>query len=306
MKIVVYGAGAVGAFFGGMLARYGQEVQFVARDAHLDALRTRGVVIDSTLMGRLQIPPVPAAATAAHLERGELILVCVKAYQTDGILDDLEHAVRDSTIIVPLQNGVESDEVLAERFGRERVATAVVYVGATLEEPGVVRHVARGSIVLGARLGFDPSRLPAVRDVLGITGQKVSITSDIHYERWYKLIWNAGFNTVSAITGRRPADLLVRPELRTLVIGIMREVVAVANAQGIMLRDVDVDDHIKWTEGAALLRTSMMVDRARGRPMETEALIGVVARKGRELRVPTPLSAAIYGLLTSIDEGRAG
>ena len=144
MKIVVYGAGAVGGFFGGMLARYGQEVQFVARGAHLEALRARGIIIDSTLMGRLHIPPVPAAETSAYLERADLILVCVKAYQTEAILDDLEHAVRDTSIIVPMQNGVESDEVLAERFGRHRVATAVVYVGATLEEPGLLSHVARG------------------------------------------------------------------------------------------------------------------------------------------------------------------
>jgi 2-dehydropantoate 2-reductase len=302
MKIVVYGAGAVGSFFGAMLARYAQEVQFVARGAQLEALRSRGLTIDSTLMGRIQVPPMPAAETAAHLERGELILVCVKAYQTEDILDDLEHAMRDTSIIVPLQNGVESDEVLASRFGRERVATAVVYVGATLEEPGLLSHVARGSIVLGARLGFDPSRLPSVRDVLAVTGQAVSITGDIHHERWYKLIWNAGFNTVSAVTGRPPAELLLRPELRELVTGIMREVVAVANAQGIMLRYSDVQDHVAWTEGASLMRTSMMVDRARGRRMETDALIGVVVRKGRELRVPTPLSSAMFGLLKSVDE----
>jgi 2-dehydropantoate 2-reductase len=120
------------------------------------------------------------------------------------------------------------------------------------------------------------------------------------------LIWNAGFNTVSAVTGRPPAELLLRPELRQLVTGIMREVVEVANAQGIMLRYSDVQDHVSWTEGASLMRTSMMVDRARGRRMETDALIGVVVRKGRELRVPTPLSSAMLGLLKSVDENIAG
>ncbi len=301
MKIVVYGAGAVGAFFGGMLVRYGQEVQFVARGENLEALRTKGIVIDSTLMGPLHIPPVPAAATAAHLDWADLVLVCVKAHHTSAILDDLAAVVRDTTIIVPLQNGVESDEVLAARFGRGRVATAVVYLGATLEAPGVVSHVAPAAIVLGARLGFDPARLPAVRDRLALSGQQVTIARDILHERWYKLMWTAGFNTVSALTGRTPADLLALPELRALVIGLMREVVAVANAQGIMLRESDIIEQLEWTTGATALRTSMMVDRERGRSMETDALVGVVLRKGRELAVPTPLSGAMYALLLAAD-----
>lgn len=301
MKIVVYGAGAVGTFFGGMLARYGQQVQFVARGANLDALRTRGILIDSTLMGQVRVPPVEAAETAARLDRADLVLVCVKAHHTSAILDDLAEVVRDTGIIVPLQNGVESDEVLAARFGRGRVATAVVYIGATLEEPGVVRHVAPAAIILGARLGFDPTRLPPIRNVLASSGQPVTITHDILHERWYKLIWNAGFNTVSAVADRTPAEILALPELRELVVGIMREVIAVANAQGIMLREADIDEQIAWTNGAVAMQTSMMVDRQRGRSLETDALIGVVVRKGRELGVATPLSGALHALLLAAE-----
>lgn len=302
MKIVVYGAGAVGSFFGGMLARYGQDVQFVARGEQLEALRTRGIDIDSTLIGRVHIPPVAAAETAAHLDRADLVLVCVKAHQTSAILDDLSAAVRDTTVIVPLQNGVESDEVLAARFGRGRVATAVVYVGATLEAPGVVRHVAPAAIILGARLGFDAAKLPPVRDVLARSGQHITISRDILHERWYKLVWNAAFNTISAMTGLLPAPVLAIPELRELVIGVMREVVAVANAQGIMLRDSDISEQIAATDGANEITTSMLTDRERGRSMETDALIGVVVRKGRELGVPTPLSATLNALLVAVDK----
>jgi len=301
VKIVVYGAGAVGAFFGGMLVRSGQAVQFVARGAQLEALRTRGILIDSALLGQLRVPPVPTAATAAHLDRADLVLVCVKAHQTSAILDDLATVIRDTTVIVPLQNGVESDEVLAARFGRERVATAVVYVGATMEKPGVLKHVAPGAIVLGARLGFDPARLPAVRDVLATSGQPVTISHDILHERWYKLVWNAGFNTISALTGKTPAQVLVVPELRELVIAVMREVVAVANAQGIMLRESEISEQIAATDGATAITTSMLTDRVCGRSMETDALVGVVVRKGRELGVPTPLSGAINALLVAVD-----
>ncbi len=302
MKVVVYGAGAVGSFFGGMLARYGQDVQFVARGEQLEALRTRGIEIESTLIGQVRVPPVAAAATAAHLDRADLVLVCVKAHQTSAILDDLAAAVRDTTVIVPLQNGVESDEVLAARFGRGRVATAVVYVGATLEAPGVLRHVAPGAIILGARLGFDAAKLPAVRDLLARSGQHITISRDILHERWYKLVWNAAFNTVSAMTGLQPAAMLAIPELRELVVGLMREVVAVANAQGIMLRESDISEQIAATDGAAEITTSMLTDRERGRSMEIDALVGVVVRKGRELGIPTPLSATLNALLAAVDK----
>ncbi len=299
----MYGAGAVGAFFGGMLARCGQEVQFVARGPQLEAVRTRGILIESSMLGRLHVPPQRAAPAAAHLDKADLILVCVKAHQTGAILDDLADAVRDTTIVVPLQNGVESDELLAARFGG-RVATAVVYVGATLERPGVVTHVAPGAIILGARLGFDPARLPGLRDVLATSGQQVTIARDIQRERWYKLIWNASFNTVSAVAQMTPAEILAEPELRELVIGVMREVVAVATAQGIGLHERDISQQIAWTSGATAITTSMLVDRARGRSMEVDALIGVVVRKGRELGVPTPLSGALYALLLAADATR--
>ena len=300
MTIIVYGAGAVGAFFGGMLARCRQDVQFVARGPQLEAVQTRGIRIESTILGRLHVPPQRAAPAAAYLDKADLILLCVKAHQTSAILDDVAEAIRDTTIIVPLQNGVESDEVLAARFGG-RVATAVVYVGATLEQPGVVSHVAPGAIILGARFGFDPARLPAVRDVLATSRQRVTISRDILRDRWYKLIWNAGFNTVSAVANKTPAQILAQPELRALVIGVMREVVAVANAQGITLCEGDIREQMAWTNGAAAITTSMLVDRARGRSMEVDALIGVVVRKGRELGVATPLSGALHALLVAAD-----
>ena len=301
MKIVVYGAGAVGGFFGGLLARAGQDVAFVARGDHLDALRTRGLLIRSRQLGDVSIAPLRAASSASELGPADLVLVGVKAHQTQGILDDLAAVVGSSTVLLPLQNGIESDEVLAARFGWHRVATVVVYVGATVVEPGVISHVAGGSLVIGARDGFDASRLPAIREALVAGGRKVSIAVDIQRQRWSKLVWNAGFNTVSAATGVAPAALLAIPESRALVTAIMREVVAVANAHGIGLEASDVDDQIAATEGMSAIRTSMMIDRQHGRAMETDDLIGVVVRKGTDCGVATPFSAAMLGVLKALD-----
>ena len=150
---------------------------------------------------------------------------------------------------------------------------------------------------IGARAGFDAARLPALLDVLATSGQRVQISSDIQHERWRKLMWNASFNTVSAITMRTPSELLSILETRALLRRIMQEVVNVARAQGIGLVDADVDDHVSWTERAPGMRTSTMVDRSRGRTMEADALIGVIVRRGRERDVPTPACETMYALM---------
>ena len=301
MRIVIVGAGAVGTFFGALLVRGGQDVCFVARGAQLDALRRGGIRIESLLLGEIVVPRVQVVARASDAGAADLVLVCVKANQTSAILDDLAPLAGPATSIVTLQNGVDSDEAIAQRWGRERVFPAVVYVGATAEHPGVVSHVAAGTIVIGARPGGDAARLPGIRDALSASGQPVRISDDIQYERWQKLLWNAAFNTVSAITGRTPRELLASDAARAILLGLMREVVAVAQASGVPLRDRDIDPQIAWTARATAIRTSMMVDRERHRAMEIDALIGVIVHTGRAHAVPTPMSETVYGLLKAIE-----
>jgi 2-dehydropantoate 2-reductase len=293
VKIAVFGAGGVGAFYGGLLARAGHDVHVVARGAQLEALRTRGLHISSLSLGEIHVPPMPATARAAEIGPADLVLLCVKAHQTSGVLDDVAQLVGADTIVMALQNGVESDELLKKRFGAARVASAVVYVGATLEAPGFVRHVAAGTLVISENEG--------VRDVLASTGLPVRISPDIERQRWHKLAWNASFNAISALTLRSSQDLLGNPQTRTLLLAMMREVVSVANAQGVALGESDIEQLVATTEKAAAIRTSMLVDRERGRPLETDALVGVVVRKGREAGIATPIAEVLYALLTAID-----
>jgi 2-dehydropantoate 2-reductase len=320
VKIAVFGAGGVGAFYGGLLARAGQDVRVVARGAQLEALRTRGLRIESLALGAIVIPPMRAAGDASDIGPVDLVLIAVKAHQTAGILEQLAPLVGRDTLLMALQNGVESDDVLAARFGAERVLSAVVYVGATLEEPGLVRHVAAGTLVIGRRAAgpitrsrgsSDPvdessvlridASLERVRDALASTGLPVRVSPDIERQRWHKLAWNASFNAVSALTLRSTQDLLGSAPSRELLTGVMREVIAVANARGIALGEADLEQLVSATEKAAPIRTSMLVDRERGRPMETDALVGVVVRKGREHGVPTPIASVLYALLMAID-----
>jgi len=300
MTIAVFGAGGVGAFFGGLLVRGGADVHFIARGTQLAALRSSGILIRSHRLGDVQVQPVHAESDTSRIGPCDIVLVCVKAHQTDQILDALAALVTEQTTLVTLQNGVESDEPLAARFGAARVVPGVVYLGATLEEPGVVSHVAAGTIAIGVRQGGDPSRLPGVVAALQQSGQPVTVVEDIQAERWRKLVWNASFNPVSAIAQRTIRDLVTIPTTRRLLIGLMREVVAVAVAQGIAIDPGIVEEQLSWTERAPGIRTSMMVDRSRGRGMETDALVGVVVRKGAEYGVPTPYSQSMLALLEAI------
>ncbi len=300
MKIAVFGAGAVGAFFGGRLVQGGADVHFLARGPQLAALRSRGILIRSLRFGDIQVPPVHAESDAARIGPCDLVLVCVKAHQTAEILDDLAALVTYSSTLVTLQNGVESDEPLSARFGPKRVIPGVVYVGATIAEPGVVSHVAAGTIAIGVRDGGDASRLSLVSAALQQSGQPVRIVDDIQLERWRKLLWNASFNPVSAITQQTPRDLLAVPSSRHLLVDLMREVAAVARAHGIAVEDSAIDEQLVWTEQAPSIRTSMMVDRSLGRGMEIDALVGVVVRKGEERGVDTPFSRAMCALLEAI------
>ena len=301
MRTLVYGAGAVGGFFGGLLAHHGEDVHFVARGAQLGAMRARGLTIDSHALGKVVVPTVSVFASAREAGIADLVLVCVKTHQLPAAFEDLAAALADHTVLVPLQNGVEADEHLSVRFPKSVVLPAVVYVGATLEEPGVISHVAAGKIGIGANRPQDASVLPAIRDRLAKTGQPVHISNDIQRERWHKLMWNAAFNPLSAITGRGPGELVHQEDTRALILNIMDEVLDVGCACGINLRPEDIDEQIEWTERATGLKTSTMVDRERGRTMESDGLIGVIVRKGKAVGVPTPYSDVVYTVLKAID-----
>jgi 2-dehydropantoate 2-reductase len=202
-----------------------------------------------------------------------------------------------------MQNGIDADDLLRARWGDTRVLSAVVYVGAALTSPGVVRHAARGLLMLGNPYAVPAPRFQAVLDALAAPGLTVRAVDDVHRERWYKLMWNASFNAVSALTFQTTQPLLGDPRARAVIAASMRETAAVARASGVALAEADVDRSLAETEKLPPIRTSMLEDRERGRAMEVEALVGTVVRRGAEHGVPTPVLATLYGLLTGMRPG---
>lgn len=306
MRVLVYGAGAVGCFWGALLARHGHHVRFVARGAQLRALSADGVRIVSSALGEVHVVPVTASEHAAGSGPADLVLLAVKTHQTEAVLDDLDAVVGADTVLVPLQNGVDADDVLRARWGNTRVLSAVVYVGASLQEPGVVRHAARGLLMVGNPYGVPEARFEAVLEALAAPGLQVRQVADIHRERWYKLMWNASFNAVSALTFQTSTPLLKEPSARQVIEASMRETAAVARAVGIDLRDEDVARSLAETDRLPPIRTSMLEDRERGRAMEVDALVGAVVRRGEAHGVPTPVLRTLYGLLAGMRPGPPG
>lgn len=303
MRIVAYGAGAVGCFWGALLAKAGHEVRFVARGPHLQALRTSGLRITSETLGEITLQPVSASDTATGGAPADLVLLSVKTHQTLPVLDDLAAVVGHGSVVLPMQNGLDGDDLLRGRFGDGRVLSSVVYVGAALVRPGVVRHAARGLLLVGNPYGVPDARYRAVVEALAAPGLKVRPVEDIHYERWYKLMWNASFNAVSALTFQTSRLIVQEASTRAVVEAAMRETAAVARASGIALTDADVDRSLAETGKLPPIRTSMLDDREHGRPMEVEGLVATVVRRGAEHRVPTPVLGTLYGLLAGMRPG---
>jgi 2-dehydropantoate 2-reductase len=295
------GAGAVGSYYGALLARDGHDVTMVARGPHLDALRRRGTVIVREADGRRWEAPVRAAGRPGA-PAPDLAIVTTKSHHTLSAARALAEALGDATTVVSLQNGVENVARLASVLGPERVLGGIAFVGLRVREPGVVDHEAEGWVRIGDPAG--PSeRARRVHEMLA-SSWDVALSADIVRDQWHKLLWNAGFNAICAVTGATAGEALATPRSAALVRAAMEEVVAIAAAHGVALTDADVDEMAAPNPDLRDYRPSTARDLEAGKPLERDALCGFLAREGARLGIPTPVNAVLDGLL-ALQEDRA-
>jgi 2-dehydropantoate 2-reductase len=300
-RILIMGTGAVGAYFGGKLAAADADVVFAARGPKLDALRAHGLRIDSA--GEpLVLDRVRTVADPAEAGPCAIIFVCVKSYDTAAAGDALRPVVRQDSIVVSLQNGIENEAVLAEVLGLPPLLGAVTHIGAELVAPGVVRHDSGGRIVFGELDGRPSARVERLAALFAGAGIAHHVSRSIRVVMWDKLAWNAAFNAVTAITRRTVGALLDDPDGRALVRAAMREVVATAIANGVALDPARVGTEIERSAvELRSLRTSMLQDRERGRRLEHEALNGAVIRAADRTRVAVPVNRVVHAVLAGCD-----
>ncbi|MGO9061409.1 MAG: ketopantoate reductase family protein [Candidatus Binataceae bacterium] len=301
MKILVMGAGAVGAYFGARLQQAGEEVVYCARGENLRALMERGLDITS-IRGDFKLASVVATDDPRQFAPYDLILFCVKVYDTDAAAEKIKGCLAPDGAILTLQNGVENEARLAELFGAGAVMGGNARVGVELVAPGKILHSTTGTIEFGELDGRVSARADAIADSMRRAGILGGISADIRASRWDKLMWNASFNTVTALTHRTVGEVLDDPEGFALIRSLMEEVCAVAATEGVQITGQRIAQVLAHSDkNLRPLKTSTQQDRERGKQLEVEALIGVVVRIARRDGIKVPVSETIYALMRLAD-----
>jgi 2-dehydropantoate 2-reductase len=297
MRIAIVGSGGVGGYFGGRLAASGADVTFLARGAHLDALRARGLRITSP-KGDLHLPRVKAAGDTSEIGPVDIVLFAVKLYDTDSAVSALPPLIGPDTAVIPLQNGVDSVATLIKAVGREHTAGGTCYVSAVIAEPGVIRHTAMDHLIFGELDRTRSPRLLALREACQTAGFQSTLSDDITLDIWNKFV---RLTVLSGVTtaARSPLGVIRdEPELWTLLKEAVREAMAVARAKGIAVPESTVEDVAKaYAALPPQTKSSMLEDLERGRRIELPWLSGAVVRIGREVGVPTPTHSFINAVL---------
>ena len=290
MKILIMGTGGVGGYYGGLLAQQGNEVTFISRGAHLYAIRHAGLKVKS-VHGDFTIFPANATEDPAKVEPVELILFCVKTYNTDEAADAIKSAVSPQTVVLSLQNGIDAAERIGKVVGLEHVIGGATWLSAAVEEPGVIRQISQFRRIVFGELGGDRSeRIQSIYEVLNQTGITVEVSENIQKILWTKFVFIAAASSIGSLTRLGMGDYRSIPESRGLLSGIMQEVVSLASAQGVALDPDVVQKSLEFTDNAAPhIKPSMQLDVEAGHRTELESMVGVIGRKGRELGVLTAL-----------------
>jgi 2-dehydropantoate 2-reductase len=306
MRVTVMGSGGTGGYFGGLLARAGEDVTFVARGAHLQAIRENGLSVRSRLVGDFT---VKAAATDDPGQAGpaDLVLFCVKAYDTESAAERIRPAVGPGTTILPVQNGIDSAERIGRVVGPDRVIGGLAAVSSVVKEPGVIEHRAGPDVIQLGELDGPPSaRAERIAEALRRAGVKAQVRPDMRVALWEKFVLICGLSGLTALTRLPIGAVLACPETRSLFRQVMEETEAVGRAEGVAVSDGHVERMVKFFEGSdPTIRGSLYYDLAAGRRLELETLHGTVVRLGRTRGVPTPASFAVYASLKPYADGPA-
>jgi len=303
MRIAVVGAGGVGGYFGGRLAATGTDVTFVARGAHLDALRTHGLRINSP-KGNLHLPRVSATNDPATIGPVDIVFFTVKLYDSEAATSMLPPLLGPTTAVIPFQNGVDGVDIITRAVGQSHTAGGTAYVSAVIAEPGVIRHTAMDHLIFGELDGRRSARLEQLLDACQPAGFQSTFSSSINVDIWTKFVRLSVFSGMTAVT-RCPIGVIVNdPDLLEMLKAAVREATGVAQAKGIAVPD-DGPDRVEVAYKALppQAKASMLEDLERGRHLELPWLSGAVVRIGREVGVDTPVHRFIAAVLKPYANG---
>lgn len=306
MKIAVMGAGAVGAYYGGTLAKQGADVVLIARGEHGDAMRANGLGVASHWGDYVVQPRI--ARTPEEAGIADLVLHCVKLYSNREAIPTMGPLVGEDTAILTVQNGITGGESLAQAFGWDRVLEGATYIETSIAEPGrIVQSGSSARIEFGERDGTVSERVEKVQDALSVPGIQVEVSPDIRSSLWSKLVVIGALGT--AVTAARASlpEVLVMEEGERTIRTVMEEIVASGKSQGIRFPTGVVDAKmLDVIAEADEFQSSLQSDFNRGGMLELDDILGAAVRLGREAGVPMPASAALVMTLQKFKDGVGG
>ncbi|MBI1355015.1 MAG: 2-dehydropantoate 2-reductase [Acidobacteria bacterium] len=311
MKFAIYGAGAIGAFLGARLLESGHEVVFLARRAHLEAMRSKGLRIHSDQLGD-KTYPVQATDDPAEVGPVDYVLLGVKGHVIPEIAALCEPLLADHTAVVSMQNGlpwwyfhgvdgedgarieaVDPGGAVERSLASRRAIGGIAYISCSVAEPGVVRHTEGLRFPLGEPDGTRTDRIKALSDALREGGIKAPIRGDIRHELWVKLLGNGIFNPLSALTRKTMIEMLDFPETQALIRAAMHETRETASAVGVQL-SFSVEQRLEGARSAGRHKTSMLQDLEAGRKPELEPITGAILELAAKRNVAAPHLQAVY------------
>ncbi len=299
MKIAVMGAGAVGCYYGALLARAGHEVVLIGRSELVDAVRTTGLLLESkAFTGTV---PINADTSPAAVRHASMVLVCVKSRDTESAGAAIAPHLSPTAAVLSLQNGVDNAERLSAVLKRHAIPV-VVYVATEMAGTAQVRHHGRGDLLIG------PSdRSEEIASLLTQAGIPAQVSAQVLDALWAKLITNCAYNALSAISQLRYGELVRAPHVLETMRNTFDECVAVARAAGVRLQENHWNNVLAIASAMADQRSSTAQDLARGKPTEIDHLNGYIVRHGKELGVATPVNQALLCLVQLLENrNRAG
>ena len=299
-QIMMVGAGSVGGFFGAHLAKNNPNVSFLLRPSTVEAVKRNGLTIKSA-KGNFTVHP-PAASDPRQLATPDLIILAVKAYDLDEVMTQLEPVLTERTVILTLQNGIDTEDRIISRLHRDCVVGGVAFIYSKIVEPGVIEHYKRGGVAIGELMGHKSERVSQITDIFKQAGISCQLSEDIRKSKWEKMCWNCVFNPLTVVIDDKVAKALDHPEMAGVIRQIVGEVAAVSAAVKVPLAPDMAEKVVKWTQELRDIHTSMYDDWKGKRPTEIDYLNGYIVRVGRELGIPTPVNEALTAMVKTITE----
>jgi 2-dehydropantoate 2-reductase len=307
MRFAILGSGAVGGYFGAKLARAGQDVTFIARGAHLEAIRQRGLEVQSSKLGDFTVKAA-AESDTSRVGPVDVVIVSVKAYDNATALPMLKPLMGPDTVVLTLQNGVDSTDDVAAVVGQAHVLGGTTYVATALEGPGLIvqtgvhRSIIFGE-VFGERSRISP-RVQAIADILGAADIIVTPVADARVPIWDKFVYLAAFSGFTGASRLAIGHIWKFPHVQEMFYAASREIAAIAQAEGVTISANRFDTLREYMQNLpASTRSSLLIDLEQGKRIEVEALQGAAVRRAAKHGIPVPIMSTLYALLKPMENG---